>query len=154
MEDKPQNLPAGMPAEPSQPLNPGPGPQRRKKGRLLLGVAVTAAVVIALGLVQHYWIAPAANLKAHASGLAAAGGHPEAPDFSLPSIDGGRVNLSDFRGKVIMIDFWATWCGPCRIEIPEFVELQNRYRNDGLAIIGISEDDAPNLSATSIKSFG
>jgi len=64
-----------------------------------------------------------------------------APAFSLTDINGNSLKLSDFQGKVVMLDFWATWCGPCRIEIPGFVELQKRYAAQGFTIIGISEDN-------------
>lgn len=64
-----------------------------------------------------------------------------APDFSLPLLTGGELELSTFRGKVVLLDFWATWCDPCRDEIPRFVDLQNRYGSQGLQIIGVSMDD-------------
>jgi cytochrome c biogenesis protein CcmG/thiol:disulfide interchange protein DsbE len=62
-----------------------------------------------------------------------------APDFTLQDLDGNPVSLSDYEGKVIMVNFWATWCGPCRMEIPGFIELQNTYSND-LVIVGVSMD--------------
>ncbi len=62
------------------------------------------------------------------------------PDFSLASVETGKeVRLSALKGKVVLIDFWATWCGPCRMEIPHFVELQKQYSKD-LRIVGISLD--------------
>ena len=64
-----------------------------------------------------------------------------APDFSLPNLAGGQLQLSSYRGKIILLDFWATWCEPCRDEIPRLEELQNKYGNHGLQIIGISMDD-------------
>ena len=69
--------------------------------------------------------------------------HFAAPNFSLPELNGQSLQLSDYRGKVVLLDFWATWCTPCREEIPHLVELQNKYRDQGLQIIGISMDDSP-----------
>jgi len=66
-----------------------------------------------------------------------------APDFSLPDLSGQDLHLSSYRGKVVLLDFWATWCDPCRDEIPHFVELQNNYGSQGLQIIGVSMDDGP-----------
>jgi peroxiredoxin len=67
--------------------------------------------------------------------------HLLAPDFTLPQLDGQDLRLSSYRGKVVLLDFWATWCDPCREEIPHFVELQQRYGYRGLQVIGISMDD-------------
>jgi peroxiredoxin len=64
----------------------------------------------------------------------------EAPDFTLKNIKGEEVRLSDLKGKIVFINFWATWCGPCRTEIPAFVELQEEFGEDNLAILGISVD--------------
>jgi cytochrome c biogenesis protein CcmG, thiol:disulfide interchange protein DsbE len=64
-----------------------------------------------------------------------------APDFSLPQLNGQQLRLSTYRGKVVLLDFWATWCDPCREEIPHFVDLQNKYGQQGLQIIGVSMDD-------------
>jgi len=66
-----------------------------------------------------------------------------APDFTLPRIDGGQLQLSSYRGKVVLLDFWATWCVPCREETPHFVELQQKYGDQGLQILGVSMDDSP-----------
>src|SRR5262245_26728136 len=64
-----------------------------------------------------------------------------APDFSLPDLKGHTVHLKDFRGKVVVLDFWATWCGPCKMEIPHFVELMKRHGEKGLEIVGVAMDE-------------
>ena len=64
-----------------------------------------------------------------------------APDFELNSVDNKKYKLSDLRGKVVVLNFWATWCGPCRMEIPDFNELYLKHKDEGLIILGISTDD-------------
>ncbi len=64
----------------------------------------------------------------------------KAPDFTLESINGDTIKLSDYRGKVVILDFWATWCRPCVMEIPHYKELYEAYKDSGLAIIGIALD--------------
>ncbi|PIP12132.1 MAG: redoxin [bacterium (Candidatus Stahlbacteria) CG08_land_8_20_14_0_20_40_26] len=64
----------------------------------------------------------------------------EVADFTLSTLDGDTMALSDFKGKVIILDFWATWCAPCRVEIPGFVELQREYGEMDLQILGVSLD--------------
>jgi thiol-disulfide isomerase/thioredoxin len=61
-------------------------------------------------------------------------------DFTIPDMNGVDVNLASFRGKVILLNFWATWCGPCKLEIPDLVELQDQYADD-LVVLGFSVDD-------------
>lgn len=63
-----------------------------------------------------------------------------APDFTLKDLKGMEVNLKEFRGKVVLLNFWATWCSPCRIEIPSMVELYKKYKDRGLEIIGVNLD--------------
>ena len=72
-----------------------------------------------------------------------------APEFSVTDIDGKKLSLSDYRGKVILLDFWATWCTPCRAEIPHFVEMQQKYGPQGFQVVGISMDD----DAKPVKEF-
>ncbi len=65
----------------------------------------------------------------------------KAPDFSLPDLQGNTVELSDFEDRVLLVDFWATWCVPCRLEVPHLVELHNSYKDRGFEILGIALDE-------------
>lgn len=69
--------------------------------------------------------------------------------FTIKDMNGRDVKLSDFKGKVILLNFWATWCGPCKVEIPGFVELYNGYKDKGFVVLGVSTDD----SAEQLRKF-
>ena len=75
---------------------------------------------------------------------------PVAPDFNLEDLNGTELSLSDFEGKVLFLNFWATWCPPCRTEIPDFIEVYDKYKDMGLAILGISVDQ---ISAKKVGEF-
>jgi peroxiredoxin len=64
-----------------------------------------------------------------------------APNFTLKDADGRNVSLSDYKGKVVLLNFWATWCGPCKLEIPWFVEFEQKYKDRGFAVLGVSMDE-------------
>jgi peroxiredoxin len=136
----PAPVPAAAPEEPK--------PVSRAK---MLGVAV-AAIVVMVGLyfVNRYWIAP---VTARSAPVKDASDHPMAPEFSLKDLNGNKLDLADYKGKVVLLDFWATWCGPCRVEIPGFVELQERYRDQGLAVIGVLHQDEPSNVPEFYKEF-
>ena len=76
-----------------------------------------------------------------------------APDFSLRTVEGKKVSLSDYKGKAVLINFWATWCAPCKIEMPWLVALHSQYAPQGFEILGVSEDDADTPRAKLAK-FG
>ena len=64
-----------------------------------------------------------------------------APSFTLKDANGRPVQLSDYKGKVVLLNFWATWCGPCKIEIPWFIDFEQRYKDRGFAVLGVSMDE-------------
>jgi peroxiredoxin len=101
-------------------------------------VLVVVAFVVALMLYVGYHKArrPGASLTSHLTQSS------PAPDFSLVALDGKTMRLSDFRGKAVLLNFWATWCGPCKIEMPWLVDLQKQYGAQGLQIVGVAMDDA------------
>jgi cytochrome c biogenesis protein CcmG/thiol:disulfide interchange protein DsbE len=73
-----------------------------------------------------------------------------APNFILKDLKGTRISLSDYKGKVLFLNYWATWCGPCRAEIPDFIEVYDEYKDKGLEILGISVD---RISADRVSDF-
>ena len=109
---------------------------------------VIAMVVLGCGyLVNRYWIKP--TVTRHAS----SGAHPVAPGFTLTDIFGRKLSLDQYRGKVVLLDFWATWCGPCQMEIPGLVHLEDRYRSQGFQVLGIVIHDQPQNVPEFYKEF-
>lgn len=107
-----------------------------------LGLAVVVAAAVAM------WPACASD---HSEVVPA--GDQANLDFTLKDMHGKDVRLADFRGKPIILNFWATWCGPCKVEIPALVELADRYRAQQLTILGVSVDDRPEDLLTFANEF-
>jgi peroxiredoxin len=78
----------------------------------------------------------------------------EAPDFSLPDLSGKKVSLSSFRGKYVLVDFWASWCKPCRMENPNVVKAYNEYKNKNFTVLGVSLDKKKEAWADAVKTDG
>jgi thiol-disulfide isomerase/thioredoxin len=78
-----------------------------------------------------------------------------APAWKLHDLDGKLVSSAEFKGKVLVVDFWATWCGPCRSELPSYVRLQDKYGKDGLVIIGMAtNDEGPDVIREFVRAHG
>ena len=94
----------------------------------------------------------AAIVLTSALGTSAGGATPQAaPDFALPARDGGDVRLSELKGQVVMINFWATWCGPCRQEMPLLQQLQAKYEPLGFTLLGINVESDSAVAQTWLK---
>jgi cytochrome c biogenesis protein CcmG/thiol:disulfide interchange protein DsbE len=110
----------------------------RIAGRFLSLAAISLATV---------WLGGSGSLAGDINPMAS---QKSAPNWELTDLAGKTVRAADFQGKVVVLDFWATWCPPCREEIPGFIELQQKYQAQGLAVIGVSVDQA---DAGTVKAF-
>jgi cytochrome c biogenesis protein CcmG/thiol:disulfide interchange protein DsbE len=102
--------------------------------KILLVILATVAIIAGLAVAEKKWL----------TGVAPVGGGGElsdAPDITLKDLQGSDVSLAQLRGKVVVVNFWATWCGPCRIEMPWFIEFHEKYGPQGLAILGVAMDE-------------
>jgi thiol-disulfide isomerase/thioredoxin len=142
--------PAGTSADPIEP-GPAGAPERPRSTRLRWLIAGVGVVALAAVAVNQYmpWLKfnrpmPAASPEAGQSPSRVScpiDAKPANLAFTLKDMRGQDVALSKFKGKVILLDFWATWCEPCKAEIPWFIEFNKKYAAKGLQVIGISVDD-------------
>jgi thiol-disulfide isomerase/thioredoxin len=93
-------------------------------------------------------------LLAASSAAAALTSQAGAPDFTLPSLNGPNLRLQEQRGRVVMINFWASWCGPCRVEMPHLARLYEKYRNAGFTVLAVNIDEDPHKAANLAKQLG
>jgi thiol-disulfide isomerase/thioredoxin len=119
--------------EPSEVPAVRPQPPRRNPLAMVV-VVIAAAAMLYFGLHEAR-----RSGSAHPIGI---GYGTPAPDFTLETLDGKSLSLSSLRGKAVLVNFWATWCGPCKIETPWLVEFQNQYGADGLQIVGVAMDES------------
>lgn len=99
--------------------------------KLRRGLIHVASIVVCAVLAATAWAVPPKNTLVN----------KPAPTFTRTSLSNERVDLTGLRGKVVLLNFWATWCAPCQIEMPRFEQWQQKYQKDGLAIVGVSMDD-------------
>lgn len=131
------------PGTSAMPNRPEPSKQSgRRDPVILIVVAMVISVMLVFGIQRAH--------KARISGPPGKLQGQPAPDFTLNTLDGKTMKLSDFHGKAVLLNFWATWCEPCKVEMPWFVDLQNKYGAQGLQILGVAMDDA---SPHEIQSF-
>ena len=100
---------------------------RERGARQMAGCRLLLWAVIALGL--------------GLAGCSGKGKPQQAPDLTLVSLEGNPIRLADYKGQVLIVDFWATWCGPCRLEIPHLIALQEEYGDRGFQVIGVAVSD-------------
>ncbi len=98
-----------------------------------VSLAIAAVLVVLPGCSTSKTV-KAASVKPHKD-------RKSAPDFALKDANGQTVHLSDYRGKVVLLDFWATWCGPCKIEIPWFQQFERENKDKGFAVLGVAMDE-------------
>jgi peroxiredoxin len=80
-------------------------------------------------------------------------GHP-APEFTLTTPEGDTVSLSDFRGQAVLLNFWATWCGPCRVEMPDIESVYNQYSDEGFVVLAVNDGEPPGLVSAFVNELG
>jgi thiol-disulfide isomerase/thioredoxin len=116
-------------------------------------VAAVAAVALAAAVIAGTGRSPS---EESAAGPGACDPTAKAAEFgfTLKDVNGQDVKLASFKGKVLLVDFWATWCGPCKVEIPWFIEFQQKYGARGFTVVGISSDDPPELLKPFVAKMG
>jgi thiol-disulfide isomerase/thioredoxin len=124
-----------------------PQPVKVSRAKAWIGMAAVALALAMLTMIPEPGYDPDAPPPAadgqqggEEDGGLLAPGSPAPLNYTMKDVNGNDVTLSSFKGKVILVNFWATWCGPCKIEIPHLVELQEQYKDD-LVILGVSVDD-------------
>src|ERR1700689_2962832 len=114
--------------------------QARRRVLTGLAIACVAAGIWLLWPVTLHYIAQAILQSREVKPSVIQSGKA-APDFTLKDAKGTRLSLSDYKGKVVLLNFWATWCGPCKTEIPWFIEFEKEFQGRGFTVLGVSMDE-------------
>jgi peroxiredoxin len=109
---------------------------------MIAAVAAAGLALVAINGTRPNWFGATGEA---AAGVCEANPKPANLNFTLKDVSGKAVNLASFKGKVILLDFWATWCPPCKVEIPGFVDLYAKYKDRGFVVVGLSVDDTIDL---------
>lgn len=129
--------------------NPTPVPVETQPAQSPASKLLTLGILIAAVALVAVWISKDSTKSSALAGEGSKGAPrvtavkvgDMAPELILKDLQGNTVKLSDMKGKVVLVDFWATWCQPCVIMIPWFIEFQNRYNSQGFAVLGVAMDD-------------
>lgn len=125
----------------------------RQHPRLFLGlIAILGSVWIVLSTGARDRVLPARSPAENAQSAPTVGA--EAPDFDLPTPDGGRLRLRDLRGKAVLVNFWATWCSPCRAEMPTMQAVYDQYTDQGFTIVGINMREPASVLPPFLRELG
>lgn len=130
---------------------------RRAKTPIMLALGLTLGLIVGIWLFGWPIEAPGAG-----QGTAQPSGPPgpapyegsRAPDFALRELEGGEIRLSDFKGEVVLVNFWATWCGPCQLEMPDIQARFAEYHDQGFTVVAVNFDEDPDDVATFKENLG